>query len=548
MPNQRTGRYLRALLGVFGVFGFAAPVLGADGSWTGNPALLRGGYEASPPQRQISVQPRSVPQTQPVPAQANTTPLLPSSNGLPGNCQELIEMGIVTRECLPGYYPASQTAPAQTAPAQASSPQQIYAPRAANQPQPTPPVMQAQTSPNQADRQIYAPPVDAMTTSSVDPTTTSGIGVQLPTVRISDDNWTAEWNLGLSGALVNNANGWRFDTSFLPSASLTRAGRRGDLNITADGEATAVSTGVFRLDQVRLGLSGSYALNRDSVFSGSGEFSMTQEGADAALLDPTIASAPVITNGNVQLGVAHQLSRGAVEVAVSGYRESAGDTGLAGGGTRANPEQARTGLGLGVRGGIRITPRVTLFTDLQIDREFYDNVNAGFGAKQDNWTYSGVVGLSANWGDRIAAEISAGYAHRQFDSPLITSTGGYILGGSLSFALRNGSNVTATIDNSLDPPAANVAGASTRFGHAASLSVQYQINDWLTTTASAGGSYAWYAASAETEMGLSAGLGASFAINRYLSLGLGYRYNWAQSTTNGVSDSHRVSVSTTLSR
>lgn len=523
---------LRAVIGVFGMAFVSAPALSADGSWTGNPALLRGGFEA-PGTTQLPSAPAIDPST--TQSVQSTSPALgqPSANGVPRNCRELIEMGIATRECVPGYTPVQQ----QQSAAPAAHQQTVYAPPQARVAEPLSAQNHQTPQPSQPTHQ---PAPDYVPLNGPYATQNS--------VVVSDDGWEGDWSVTFGASTIVDSAGWRFDTSILPSASLTRYGRRGDFTLSTGGELTAVSNGLYRVDELRLGGTGSYLIDRDTMFSAGGGLSLSQDTPNTATYGAGVTSAPIVYNGNAQIGLGRRFGRAEFELGLSGFRETLGDTGMAGGVWTSNADRARTGLGLGVRGSLSLTPRLALFADLQVDREFYDIANAGLGAKQDNWTYSGAIGLSANWGSTLTADISAGYSQRQFDSPLLTGTGGFIFGGRLTYNGNKGLTITAALDHSLDPPASNVAGASTRFGHLANLSARYQINDWLATSATVGGGYAWYAASPETETGLNAGAGAEFSLNRHVGFGLDYSYNWAHSSTNGASDSHRISLSTTLRR
>lgn len=562
-------------LGLSCALSLASHSMAADGSWTGNSALLRGGYAQQENQQVIQPGWQPNPTQQPsnlsgvtqltrptslrldpvrfAPAQLTPAQLTPEQlapkvatqpDNRPGNCKALVDIGIRIAECTPGYVaPPASTQAQYAAPIMLPVQTPQLAPQAA-------PLVQQRPKPAPVMATVQTPPpfVELIQPNQPGPIITQSIGggrFQPP--DLNDDGLTADWSVTLRGTSVHTNTLSRFDAAILPQASLTRHGRNGDFTANINADLSATSTGLYRIDSGTLNIDGTYSIDRDTTLSGGGGITITQESTDAATTASGVTSPPLIGTADLRLGIAHNFGQATAGVSASAFRQVVGATGLSDGTWTNNDERNRNGFGLSTRLGFAVTPKIGLFTELGVTREIFDTFNSGLGANEDNWTYSGIIGISGNWAETVAAEATFGYVHRQFDDASLASAGTFLYGGNLTLRPSRTLEISANLSSTIEP-SNGTTGATARFNHTASLRAQYSINDWLSANANVGANWAWYAASPDQENGYSAGVGTSYNFNKHISIGLDYGYTWSQSSTNGTSDAHRISLSTTFKR
>lgn len=496
----------------------ASPVLGGDGSGTDNPALLRGTYglvceSGAPCAPSLAGWPTTRSQTR------TTAPSLPSTSG-PGNCATLKAAGIYSAEC------AGVT----------QTPVQQPVPRAVTQPAPAPRTPQPQvmqTVPVVA--QPVSVPVDEMPTA----------GIAGPPA-LSDDGLTGDWRIATRGSSTWDGRGQRYAISVSPSGELTIHRVRGEMRLSAGLELVYESgrevgidaaNGAFELDQ---------AVTRDVVLRTAFRLDGARDSVNAITTPTNVSQGALSLLGTAEAGIGISAGRAGYSLTGTVSRQYVDDTVLVGGGTQSNAARNWSGFGLTARASYELTPILSAYLEASASRAYYDAVNTGLGARADNWTYQGQVGLEGKWSNGLEASLYGGYALTDYDSSLVANGGGYVIGGSLSYPFLRSGEITAGLETGITPTG-SVPGATTKISYDGTLGVSYMINDWFTLRGALGGSWSVYPGASYDERGLSAGAGIDWTLGTHIALNADYSFG-ATFTPAAEDLSHTLSVGMTVRR
>ena len=496
----------------------ASPVLAGDGSGTDNPALLRGTYglvceSGAPCVPSLAGWPTT--RTQP----RATAPGLPPTSG-PGNCATLKAAGIYSAEC------AGVT----------QTPVQQPVPRAVTQPAPAtrvPPPQLPQAAPTVAEP--VSAPVDPMPTAAI-----------AGPPALSDDGITGDWQIAMRGSSTWNGRGQRYAISVSPSGELTIHRVRGEMRLSAGLDLAYEPGGAVGID----GASGTFELDHTVTRDLMLRTAFRLDGARAsvnALTTPTnVAQGALSLLGTAEAGIEYSAGRAGYSLSGSVSRQYVGDTVLVGGATQSNAARNWSGFGLTARASYELTPILSAYLEASANRAYYDAVTTGLGARADNWTYQGRVGLEGKWSNGLEASLYGGYALTDYDSTLVADGGGYVIGGSLAYPFLRTGEITAGLETGITPTG-SVPGATTKVSYDGTLGISYMVNDWFTLRGALGGSWSVYPGASYDERGLSAGAGIDWTLGTHIALNADYSFG-ATFTPTAEDLSHTVSVGMTVSR
>jgi hypothetical protein len=495
-----------------GLVGAHAPAEAGDGSGTDNPALLRGTIGFACADGEICAAPRSAWLTNP----ASRAAAAPQTGSPPGNCVALNAAGIVSADC--------------TAPARGAQQMALQAPKAVT----SGPV--AAHLPAPIAVQPPQPAIDLLPTGAIISPETPG-----------DDAVTGDWSVSLKGSSTWDGRGQRYKIIVGPRGELVFHRVRGDLRLAAGLDLSYTPGGSVTVDGGSGAIEFNHALARDLTLKAALTLDGSREAINAVTSPSDAAIGALSVLGGADVEVERRMGRMAVALGASVSREYVGDTGLVDGTFRSNAASSWLGFGLSARAGYQLTPILSVYLEGKADRAYYDAIATGTGARADNWTYQGTLGLAGKWSNGLEAELYGGYGVTQYDSGLLTSGGGYVVGGSLSYPVLHRGKVTASLDTSLTPTD-SVAGASTKIAYAATLGGSYLVSDWLTLRSALGGNWSVYPGSASyTETGLSANAGLDWAFGTHTALTADYTLG-ADWTPSASGLTHQISVGLTVSR
>ena len=358
-----------------------------------------------------------------------------------------------------------------------------------------------------------------------------------------------DWSLGLKGSYTSSSTeGGAFTTTLNPAFSAVHDGRRVDVTLDGDAEITRPwdGSGDIGVTAVRLGLSGTGLLDRDTRISGTAGLTLDQPLSATPTLDPVILTSPQVLTGSVGLGVERSLGKvnlglkGNLERTIYGETERA-DTGLTDNAGR-NLWQADTSL----RAGVQVTPILEVFGEASLGRDMFDVAVPG-GVLADATSRALRGGIAGRWNGVWTASASVGVGYHDFDDTRLSDITTRLYDASISYSPDATLNLTASLSTTIDPVGPDASGTA-RVSHVAAAGLAYTINSWLRLRASADWGHSTLEDSGETERRKGAGAGADYVINRHTALTADYTYVHRDNSNTGVLDTHTVGVGITIRR
>jgi len=212
-------------------------------------------------------------------------------------------------------------------------------------------------------------------------------------------------------------------------------------------------------------------------------------------------------------------------VGVNGSRWIHTDATLANGDSLSQSFRDRNLGEVSLRIGYELSPALIPFVEASVGRLQYDQEKDPQGYERSSNIYTGKIGISADFREKLRGEIGIGYTTEKFDDDRLDDLNGIVFAGNVTWSPRYGTDVKLDLSTGLDP--SSVAGTSGSVVYETRLTVTQQVRENLV--ASLSGATAWTKYpdldnADSTEYSANAEL--SYEINRYLALvaGLGYEY------------------------
>jgi hypothetical protein len=168
-----------------------------------------------------------------------------------------------------------------------------------------------------------------------------------------------------------------------------------------------------------------------------------------------------------------------------------------------------------VRAGYETGPGTVLFAEAGADRkQFKTSIFTSNG-------YRGIVGVETDFSKLVKGEVYAGYAHRNYENTTLGELGYFSYGGNLSWyatqlltvSLLAGRDVNETLNAGLP---------GTYINSSVGMRIDYELLRNLILTARGGYEYHSYNNTNRHEELVRTGLGATYLVSRYFTVGLDY--------------------------
>jgi hypothetical protein len=271
---------------------------------------------------------------------------------------------------------------------------------------------------------------------------------------------------------------------------------------------------------------------------------MSQENPAAPDVPDNVAATPVELSGRTEANYTQKLGRFSVTIKGDGGRDIYGTTTLRDGTIQDNSSQNNWNFGGGLRLGFALTPVLGLFTDAEAGRTLFDAADPSLGKRLDGNQYSLMAGASAQWGDWLAAEASAGVGLARFDDASLGDIVATLYDASLTYKPSETLALSGNLASSIGAPGPNGAGTA-KVGYEAMAGVTYTVNDWLDWRASADWHDAHYPGSTGTDRGHGYGIGADYLINAHARVSADYAFEHSE-ISGAPQDEQTVSVGVTV--
>jgi hypothetical protein len=276
-------------------------------------------------------------------------------------------------------------------------------------------------------------------------------------------------------------------------------------------EPTAGINGTLRLDLA----------DGTAVTSGAG-YELQRESANTPDSVTGTASQPIVQTLNANLGVERNAGLFFAKATGSFERQIYGDATLSGGGTISQSERNNNYASLTLRGGINLSDALRPFVEAELGRVIYDERvdTSGYQRSADRFGLRG--GLTADFGDKLKGEVSAGYIAERFDDPRLALLGSPTVAASLDWSPHGGTTVTTNLSTTLED--STTAGENGDVLYASSVSIVHSLRANLDLTTTLGAWLRDLKSAGGYDYGGSAQAGIVYWFNRFVGLDTSARY------------------------
>lgn len=358
---------------------------------------------------------------------------------------------------------------------------------------------------------------------------------------------TFNWSVALKGAYQKDSNGERFETILSPRASVLHKQRNAQYDIGIGADIAKPSDGEYSLRGSNVNFASRMLIDKESLLSFNANVNIGQEDINSLGLANNVTSTPFVLGASANGAIMRRFGKLTGELRLGYNRAFYSNTGLSGGIWQDNSARNINSYSAGLRLTQELTPIINAYVDLAGERNIYDIAPVNFADGQNNWAYNLRAGIRGNWSDILLADISAGYALRQYDSATLSDSPAVIVDANIAYNMGQGLNLSTNFATDITTPDPT-SGASLRVGYSLGAVATYQVNDWLNIRASAGGNWASFVGINDIERTYNAGVGLDYALNRQTKLTADYNYLLSEPTPANRRDSHRIELGVTYSR
>ena len=193
----------------------------------------------------------------------------------------------------------------------------------------------------------------------------------------------------------------------------------------------------------------------------------------------------------------------------------------------------RTEYGARTRVGYQISPRLGTFVQGNYSYRDYDTNDEG--QDRTSWGYRASVGTTVDITGLIFGEMSIGYSERNYDSSQFKDSSGVGADGSLTWNVTPLTSIILNASSGILETTVEVDGepASGNLQNTVGIDVTHELLRNVLLNANAGYIRADYEGVSRTDNIFNAGLGASYLVNRNLSLNATYEFTTRNSDAGG---------------
>jgi hypothetical protein len=285
----------------------------------------------------------------------------------------------------------------------------------------------------------------------------------------------------------------------------------------------------------------------DTVAHVTGGYSFTREDTN----DPNAVGGGSENQAGVHqftggLSVERDLGRIKGLAALEANRSIYTDAKLADGGMLSMADRDRTGVDGRLRLGYELSTALVPFVEVATGHTFYDQTRDNAGYARSSQTYAGRTGVQFDFGDKLRGEVGTGYQLVDYDDSRLDSVGGLTLDGQAVWSPRRGTDVSLGLRTTVQD--STTAGQSGWVEYQLTSALAHQMRDNVTGRLTGGTTLRDFQGngSGEDEITWVAGVGVTWAINRYLDLTSDVEYE----RTSGGSEQNilRAGVGLTVKR
>lgn len=253
-----------------------------------------------------------------------------------------------------------------------------------------------------------------------------------------------------------------------------------------------------------------------TVMSGAVSWNHMREAASAPAAVTGALTRPDVDKLAGSLGLSQEVGLVTARLKLNAERAMYGDAADALGAAVSQKDRDNTLLGVTLRAGFNLSEAVAPYVEAEAGRRIFDNEKDSFGLSRSASRYALRAGVEADFGDKLKADIAAGYLIEDIDDTSLEDIKGLSLSGTVTWSPMRGTNVALNAATSVEGSSTATSGGSLL--HSVTATLNHKARENLDLTASVGASLRDYASPSSNEITLLAGAGFTYWFNRYAGL------------------------------
>jgi hypothetical protein len=368
-----------------------------------------------------------------------------------------------------------------------------------------------------------------------------------PAQEAGDTSDGIDWSIALRGGFTtDNVDGPRYEAIVDPEVSITRSGMRGQTTAAAGAALSIDPARNVRVDDAHASAGIDYALDEWTGLKGSLALDVTQLAPTDNSLPADTRIGPLEFTGTASGSASRNVGRFDLTGTLTGTRFIEGPTTLADTSEVSNTDQSYWQGEGGLRLGFELTPLLSIFGEADEGYQRFDAASPDIGHFLDGRTTTLRGGLSYADPGNLTAEASVGRAWLDYTVPALADRPAWVADASVSLTPDETLTLTGALETSLGP--SSDTPGDTDVGYTLTGEAKYIVNPWLALRGSAGADRTVTLGTGGVDWGYSAGAGLDWATSRHLFWSADYLFSHDESSSNGITDAHAVTVGMTVKR
>lgn len=257
-------------------------------------------------------------------------------------------------------------------------------------------------------------------------------------------------------------------------------------------------------------------LSTDLTINAAASWDRSKESATAPVLTLGPLSRPTLDTLNASLGATYDPGLFGVSATGRITRLSYGDATDSVGTGIAQDDRNNTLATLTLRGTYDMSQILRPFAEVEAGRRFYDNSVDSFGYDRSANRYAVRAGIQVDTGEKLNAELAAGWLMEDVDDPALRDVSGLDLRGTVNWSPQRGTNLALTAATTVE--ASTVAASSGSILYSTNAALTHELRENLDLNLTSGAGWRIYEYGAYQDTILSAEAGLTWWMNRYAGL------------------------------
>jgi hypothetical protein len=336
-------------------------------------------------------------------------------------------------------------------------------------------------------------------------------------------------------------------TVVAPALNAVASDDRYDIAVDVAGEAVFYDREDFDTQNGYARVSGRYDLTSRTSVVGEGGYSLTREDFSDPNTPDAASERPAVHEFDIALGVEQNLGPFMIRPTVFVDRSLHDDVELASGIEQSRRELDNVEYGGRLRAGAAAGPQLRPFVEAAVGRRDHDQEVDDSGFRRSSTWGELLGGLVIDRGEKLSGEMSVGYRHEDIDDGRLSDVDVFLANASILWSPRRLTEVRVDLYTDVQPSSTPDESASVLYSGL--LTVARSLTPHVRLEGGGGLEYRHGLGDGWHDVTFLGFAEASYAFNRFSSIGARYEYEQVESTEAGNdAQSHTVEVRFRLQR